>query len=278
MKSQIFGETEFEYDLKHFKEVQKRFFSLTGITLSDSKDAMVYSRLARRVRKLGMKSFSQYLDVLNSDNEEQIAFINALTTNLTSFFREAHHFELLKQKLKSSDKPVSIWCAACSTGEEAYSIAITAIEARGDKKPNVRIIASDIDSDVLAHAKAGIYDINRIEGLPIALKKRFFYKGTGPQSGKVKVLPELSALIEFKKINLIESFWPIEAQQDFIFCRNVMIYFNKDTQKQVISRLINKLNPGGLYFAGHSESFSTMPNGIKSIGRTTYQKVTKDEK
>jgi chemotaxis protein methyltransferase CheR len=266
---------EFEFTYLNFKEIQRRFYLLTGITLNDQKDAMVYSRLARRLRSLKLATFSEYLDYIRNSKDEEVIFANALTTNLTSFFREKHHFEYLKNYFQVESKPLKIWCAACSTGEEPYSIAMTAVNAMGTLTPNIEIYASDIDSNVLAKAKSGVYAIDKISALTSEEKKQFFYRGKGPNAGFVKVIPELQKLIKFSQINLTNdvSRQQIPDQLDVIFCRNVMIYFNKETQEQVLSRLANKLKIGGLYFAGHSENFSNQNKQIKSIGNTIYQRI-----
>lgn len=264
---------EFDFSQQDFEQVCNRLYQLTGIKLSDSKDSMVYSRLARRLRALKINNFFEYLGLLNSSPGEVEHFVNALTTNLTSFFRESHHFDILHDYIVENPKPYTIWCAACSTGEEAYSIAMTVVQAFGSFDPPVSIIASDIDSQVLSVARKGVYPIKNLENLSSAQKKQFFFKGTGSQTGKAKVIPQLKALIQFKSINLLDNKWDVPDNLSFIFCRNVMIYFDKSTQAKLLEKMVRKLDDNGRYFAGHSENFSLMTNSLKPLGKTVYQPV-----
>jgi chemotaxis protein methyltransferase CheR len=266
-------EREFSYTDKDFDRVRKIIYKKAGINLSDSKKQLVYSRLARRLRALGLPDFSAYLAFLENTDEEQQEFVNALTTNLTAFFREEHHFDTLLQFAKKfkPNRKLRVWCAAASTGEEPYSIAITLSEAFGCYDPPVEIIASDIDSNVLNEGSHAIYDYARIENLSIERKKQFFLRGKGGQSGKVKVVPELRKLIEFKQINLLDDRWPLNGLFDVIFCRNVMIYFDKSTQLKLLEKMTKYLHKDGLYIAGHSESFSQASHLVKLVGKTTYR-------
>jgi chemotaxis protein methyltransferase CheR len=264
---------EFIFSQQDFEQLRKLLYQATGIKLSDNKDSMVYSRLARRLRLLKIENFVNYLSYLDSAPEEVEHFVNALTTNLTSFFREPHHFDILHDYVlnTSMSKPVTIWCAACSSGEEAYSIAMTVIEAFGRYDPPVKIIASDIDSHVLDVAKKGVYPLKKLENLSNSRKNQFFFKGKGNQAGKVKVIPQLQALIKFKSINLLAESWDVPDNLPVIFCRNVMIYFDKSTQAKLLQNMIGKLQSNGLYFAGHSENFSLMTDALKPLGKTVYQ-------
>jgi len=234
---------------------------------------MVYSRLARRLRATGAKSFVEYLDALESHGgDEWERFINSLTTNLTSFFREPHHFPIFAEHLKhlGTSRPIKIWCSAASTGEEPYSIAMTVLETFGDRASHVSIFASDLDTNVLATAQKGVYPIERVEKIPTERLKRFFLKGTGSQEGYVAVRPELKRLIEFQRVNLLEPNWPVRGPLDVIFCRNVMIYFDKPTQYKILSRFAPMMQTDGLMFAGHSESFLHAADLFKSLGKTVY--------
>jgi chemotaxis protein methyltransferase CheR len=265
---------EFEYRDADFERVKSIIYRKAGINLADSKKQLVYSRLARRLRALNLLNFSNYLHYLESNPEELEEFVNALTTNLTSFFREEHHFKILAEiagKWNKSQRNLRVWCAASSTGEEPYSIAITLAEAFGRYDPPVEIIASDIDSNVLREANAGVYPINRIESLSYDQKRQFFQRGKGANSGKVRVIEPLRKLIDFRKINLLDSKWPLQGAFDVIFCRNVMIYFDKPTQITLLERMIKLLSPDGIYIAGHSESFSQASHLVKLIGKTTYK-------
>lgn len=264
---------EFEYSPSDFAVIQKNLYDLTGIKLADTKDSMVYSRLSKRVRQLGLSNFKSYLRYLSEHDDEVECFVNALTTNLTAFFREAHHFTLLEHYLRDHPKTRTIWCAACSTGEEAYSIAMTVAETFGRFDTPIKIIASDIDSQVLHKAQEGIYDLSRVESLDTHRLKHFFHKGKGHNTRLVRVVPELKNMIEFKRINLTQPQWPLTAPVDVIFCRNVMIYFDRSTQLKILERMMQLLIREGLYLAGHSENLSFASRLCKPIGYTAYQPI-----
>jgi chemotaxis protein methyltransferase CheR len=266
-------EREFIYTDADFERVRRIIYKKAGINLSDSKKQLVYSRLARRLRALGLPDFVAYLSYLESTDDEQQEFVNALTTNLTAFFREDHHFKILFDFAKQFKykRNLRVWCAASSTGEEPYSIAITLAEAFERYDPPVEIIASDIDSNVLNEASNGVYDYNRIDNLSYERKKQFFLKGKGSKSGKVKVTSDLRKLIEFKRINLLDTNWPLTGYFDVIFCRNVMIYFDKSTQLRLLEKMIRLMDKDGLYIAGHSESFAQANHLVKLVGKTTYK-------
>lgn len=264
---------EFDFTTRDFERVRALIYRRAGIALADSKQEMVYSRLARRLRATGIRSFQDYLDELESrhDNAEWEAFTNALTTNLTSFFREAHHFPLLAEHVAGMREQVLIWCSASSTGEEPYSIAMTLCEAFNTMTPPAHVIATDIDTSVLATAAAGVYPLERIEKMAPERARRFFLKGKGAQEGLVKVRPELRQLITFKPLNLLAADWPVKGPFDAIFCRNVMIYFDKPTQGRILSRFAPMLKPDGLLFAGHSENFLYVSDAFKLRGKTVYE-------
>jgi len=266
---------EYEFTEDDFEQIKRLIYGHAGISLSANKQDMVYSRLARRLRERGMARFSDYLHHLETGGaEEWQAFTNALTTNLTSFYRESHHFPILAEHLarrwRARHEPLSIWCCAASTGEEPYTIAITAIEAHGSFEPPVRIFATDVDTNVLAKADAGVYDIERIESVTPERQRRFFLRGTGSRAGYAKVRPELRKLVTFRQQNLLEAKWPIRGPFDAILCRNVMIYFDKDTQRRILERFVPLLRNDGLLFAGHSESFFHSADLFKLRGKTVY--------
>lgn len=265
------AQREFHYGKPDFEAVRSLLYQLTGIRLADSKDSMVYSRLARRLRALRLTTFPDYLAYLNRHSAEEELFINALTTNLTSFFREPHHFDVLQQYLAHHPETRQIWCAASSTGEEPYSIAMVVAEHFGRFDTPIKIIATDIDSNVLRHGEQGIYQIDRIKGLPEQRCKQFFFKGKGPRAGYVKVVPELRAMVEFRQLNLLSPNWSVKAPINIIFCRNVMIYFDRPTQLTILERMIKLLPNNGLYVAGHSENFSHASHLVKPAGKTTYR-------
>lgn len=267
------GSKEFEFTARDFDRVRSLIYKKAGIALAESKQEMVYSRLARRLRATGIESFVTYLDRLEQggDAEEWEAFTNALTTNLTSFFREAHHFPLLAEHLKKIKEPIEIWCSAASTGEEPYSIAMTACEAFNTLTPPVRIIATDIDTNVLNTGANGVYSIDRLDKMSPERAKKFFQRGKGEREGLVRVRPELRQLITFKQVNLLADNWGINTQFDVIFCRNVMIYFDKPTQGKILDRFAPLMKPDGLLFAGHSENFLYVCDAFKLRGKTVYE-------
>lgn len=265
---------EFDFNGRDFERVRGLIYKRAGISLADSKQEMVYSRLARRLRATGITSFAKYLDDLEAGRmpTEWESFTNALTTNLTSFFREAHHFPLLADHVKKhKGETLNIWCSASSTGEEPYSIAITVCEALNTLTPPVHIIATDIDTNVLATAANGIYPIERIEKLTAEQQRRFFLKGKGDKAGMVRARPELRQLITYRPLNLLEERWDIRGPFDVIFCRNVMIYFDKATQRKILSRFVPLMKPDGLLFAGHSENFLYVSDSLKLRGKTVYE-------
>lgn len=266
---------EFSYGRAEFEEVRRRLYQLTGIKLADSKDSMVYSRLVRRLRALKLGGFRDYLALLDGTQSEEEFFINALTTNLTSFFREPHHFSILKNYLQATPRVQRIWCAASSTGEEPYSIAMTVAEAYGRFDVPVEIIASDIDSHVLQVAAAGVYPVERIKSISQEQRKVFFQRGRGKQEGKVRVVPQLTDMITFRRINLRDPEWGMTKPVDIIFCRNVMIYFDKPTQQAILQRMIELMPENGLYVAGHSENFSHLRQLVEPTGKTTYKPAGK---
>ena len=264
---------EFEFTTRDFERVRSLIYERAGIALAESKQEMVYSRLARRLRATGIASFARYLDDLedDADPEEWTAFTNALTTNLTSFFREAHHFPLLAEHVRKLKEPIEIWCSASSTGEEPYSIAMTVCETFGTLTPAARIVATDIDTNVLGKAESGVYTADRLDKLSAERAKRFFLRGKGAQDGMVRVRPELRQLITFKQLNLLSDKWPVDGPFDAIFCRNVMIYFDKPTQSKILSRFAPLMKPDALLFAGHSENFLYVSDAFKLRGKTVYE-------
>jgi chemotaxis protein methyltransferase CheR len=234
---------------------------------------MVYSRLGRRLRKLGFTSFRAYLDSMESGSGEELAaFINALTTNLTNFYRESHHFSILREFLQSGGLQgnATIWSAGCSTGEEAYSIAMVVASTLGSRAQVGQVVASDIDTNVLTHAERGIYPVERMKNIPPAELKRFFLGGAGENAGLVMVRPELKRLVAFRQINLHETRWAVRAPVKVIFCRNVMIYFDAQSRRRLLERFGAVLDPGGLLFLGHSENIAELGGMFRPMGRTAY--------
>lgn len=269
---------EFHFTSKDFARIRKLIYDHAGISLNDTKEDMVYSRLARRLRATGIDTFDEYLTFLETDDAaEWEAFTNSLTTNLTSFFREAHHFPLLAEHIQKhkGKHPISLWCSAASTGEEPYSMAMTMVDLFGSYTPPVKILATDLDTNVLAKAQAGVYTMDRIEKLPADMVKRFFLKGTGAQSGYARVRKELTDMITFRPLNLLDPSWPIRGPFDAVFCRNVMIYFDKQTQYDILKKFVPLMQPDGLLFAGHSESFYHAVDLFKLRSKTVYELADK---
>jgi chemotaxis protein methyltransferase CheR len=271
------GGREFVFTTEDFDRVRKLIYEHAGISLAPGKRDMVYSRLARRLRAHGLTSFGDYLAFLKTaGGQEWQAFTNSLTTNLTAFFREEHHFPVLAEHAKRAwqkeRRPLTLWCAASSTGEEPYSMAMTMVEAFGSSTPPVRILATDVDTSVLAHAEAGVYGIERVEKLAPERVKRFFLNGSGGNAGTVTVRPELRDLITFRRLNLLDGAWPVRGPFDAIFCRNVMIYFDKPTQLAILEKFAPLL-PDGLLFVGHSESLFHAAHLFQPRGRTVYERA-----
>ncbi|WP_058834679.1 CheR family methyltransferase [Luteimonas abyssi] len=272
-------EREFAFHDRDFRRVCELIHRQAGISLGPAKRDMVYGRLSRRLRVLRLDSFRTYLDRIESGDEgEMQAFVNALTTNLTSFFREPHHFERLEEELQAragtGRSPVSrLWSCAASTGEEPYSMAISACEAFGSLQPPVRILATDIDTQVLSVAARGIYPIERIAGLPETLVRRYFLRGTGAQAGQCRVRPQLQALLDFRPLNLLLPRYPVERDMMALFCRNVMIYFDKPTQRSILGRLVEHMAPDGILYTGHSENYLHAADLIQPCGRTLYRRA-----
>jgi chemotaxis protein methyltransferase CheR len=269
---------EFVFTKEDFERVCRLIYDYAGISLKSSKQDMVYSRLARRLRAKRIDNFRDYLALLeNGDEVEWEEFVNSLTTNLTSFFREPHHFPLLAEHAvkQKQGQPLSIWCSAASTGEEPYSIAMTMVDAFDSFTPPVSIVATDLDTNVLTTASEGVYTMESVEKLDPDLVKRFFLKGTGARSGFARVRPELRNMIVFRQLNLLSDSWPIRGPLDAIFCRNVMIYFDKETQLKILQKFAPLLKSDGLLFAGHSESFHNAAHLFQLRGKTVYELVNR---
>jgi chemotaxis protein methyltransferase CheR len=266
---------EFSFDQRDFARVRQLIYQRAGISLHEHKQAMVYSRLSRRLRDTGYGSFSEYLQWLESSSgdageREWQEFVNCLTTNLTAFFREEHHFPVLMETLGKlgAARPVRIWCCAASTGEEPYSLAMCALEALGNNA-SVKIIASDIDTNVLAQAQRGVYAADA-RGLSPERLRRHFLRGTGANQGSIRVRPELQRLIEFRPFNLMNTQWSLGEPFDVVFCRNVMIYFDAPTQRKVLERIHAVMKPNGMLFVGHSENFTDARDLFQLRGKTVY--------
>ncbi|WP_295899070.1 protein-glutamate O-methyltransferase CheR [uncultured Vibrio sp.] len=275
--SEVEQEQEFELTDKDFKYVQWYMHKTVGIFLSDRKRNMVYGRLSRKMRANGVTRFSDYREIIENSKTEQANFINALTTNKTEFFREYHHFEFLEgtaleQWKHQGNKSVNIWSAGCSSGQEPYSF-VSSLYAAGafDTFENVNVFASDLDTKVLDHAREGIYDQDVVESIPERYLKSCFVKGKGQYSDKIKIKKGLQQQVLFNQLNLFDK-WPKMPQFDLISCRNVMIYFDRETQEALIKRFHKALKPNGILFIGHSESVGSCSNIFQHLGHTIYVK------
>jgi chemotaxis protein methyltransferase CheR len=272
---------EFAYTRSDFAFLRKIAQERTGIVVSDDKFDMFYARLSRRVRKLGLRSFKEYCDLVRNDSDgaELPELVNAITTNLTAFFREGHHFDYLANRVVPEHLaryphawPLRIWSAGCSTGEEPYSIAITLLESLPSQRAgDAQILATDIDSNVLAKAAEGVYSTERVGGLAPERLRRWFLRGRGANEGHVRVKPEVRRTVEFDRLNLMEA-WRMEPELDLIFCRNVIIYFGKEDKTRLVDRYADCLRPGGYLFIGHSESLFKISDRFELIGNTAYRK------
>jgi chemotaxis protein methyltransferase CheR len=271
---------EFAFTWRDFDFLRRLANERTGIVVSDDKLNMFYSRPARRLRHLGLPTVEAYCQLLRSDEgaDEVPELVNAITTNLTSFFREHHHFDFLARRLvpelagrAGRATPVRVWSAGCSTGEEPYSIAITLGELLPAPQWELSVLATDIDSHVRARAARGVYLMDRVRGIPVERLRRWFLRGKGANEGKARVRPELHRLVHFEQLNLMAP-WAVEPM-DVIFCRNVIIYFDKPTKARLVERFAGALREGGYLFVGHSESLYKVSERFQLVGNTVYRKV-----
>ena len=269
------NDPEFTLAQADFERIRQLIYQRAGISLHAGKQAMVYSRLARRLRETRHASFTTYLQWLEKgapDSEWQ-EFINCLTTNLTSFFREEHHFHALVDDLRArAARPLRIWCNAASTGEEPYSLAMTAVETLG-LSAQVKLVCSDIDTNVLESARRGVYNADA-RGLSPERLRRHFLRGTGTNAGSIRIKPELARMIEFRSFNLMSRDWGTLGDPfDIVFCRNVMIYFDAPTQRKVLEQIHRATRPGGLLYVGHSENFTDSSDLYRLRGKTIYERL-----
>lgn len=276
--SGVVVEREYDFSERDFAIIRRLVAEHAGIALSPAKRDMVYSRLVRRIRELELGSFREYCAILESGDEAEFgSFINAITTNLTAFFREPHHFEFLAKtalpallRARERSRRLRLWSSGCSTGEEPYSIAMTLREVMPATQTwDAKILATDLDSHVLAQAAAGIYTEERLGGLDPKRLQRWFKRGCGDNSGKVRVRQQLADLVTFKQLNLMGT-WPMHGPFDVIFCRNVVIYFDKATQKVLFDRYAQLLADDGYLFIGHSESLYRVTDRFRPLGQTIY--------
>jgi chemotaxis protein methyltransferase CheR len=269
---------EFEFSAEHFRVISERVYNFSGIRLPEGKREMVYARLTRRLRALRITSFDDYLSFLELEPAEWEHCTNALTTNVTSFYRESHHFDILASHARAcagDAAPFRVWSAGCSTGEEPYTIAMCLTEAIPGG--NFQVLATDLDTQVLASAREGVYPVASVLALAPERQKRFFLRGAGRFEGKARVRRELAGHVQFERLNLMDAEWPVAGGFDAIFCRNVMIYFDKPTQRRLIERYWALLDPAGLFFAGHAESLLDNGRHFRLRGQTVYERVSHAE-
>lgn len=279
--------TESRFDIKkislsdaEFEKLRDLVFKVSGISLAETKKELVVSRFTKRVKALKLQNFSEYYDLLVSPSgfSEVQNFINSITTNKTDFFRESHHFDFLvntfiPQVISSGRRIVRIWSAACSTGEEPYTIAM--VMAKHLVEPYnipVKILATDIDTNVLKTAVRGVYESGVLNTVPEEYMKKYFLRGKGDSLGLFKIKDDIKQMVTFKQLNFIAPEYPVTSTFDIIFCRNVIIYFNPETKRMVVNRLFRYLNDGGYIMMGHSETLFNMIDGLVYLKNTIYQK------
>lgn len=273
---------EFRFTDRDFERLAALARERAGINLTEAKRELVYSRLIRRLRQLGLRGFAEYCRLLADDPREVETFVNAITTNLTSFFREPHHFAFLRDTViprwrerAGAGAVLRIWCAGCSTGEEPYSVALTAVETLGaGAAGRFEILATDLDSNVLRTAVAGVYELERLAGVNPELLRRHFLKGRGANEGKAKVGAALKARVKFQRHNLVHQGAPGPHRFDAIVCRNVVIYFDRAAQVEVYRKFAAALNPGGYLMVGHSESLFAKSERFQLVAQSTYRVVS----
>jgi len=269
---------EFKFTVDDFNFLRKLSNEHSGIQVPDERFDMFYSRLSKRVRKLGLANFKEYCQYLHEHPDSEFTeFINAITTNLTAFFREMHHFDYLRDVVipevlerNKTSRQIRVWSAGCSTGEEPYSIAITLLE-NVPADWDIKILATDLDTNVLQTASDGVYGEDRVGDLSEDMLKQWFMRGKASQAGQVKVRPQLQQIIQFKKLNLMQE-WPMKCHFDFIFCRNVLIYFDRETKTLLAKRYAQMLSSKSWLFIGHSESLNQLSNEFELVATTSYRK------
>ena len=263
---------------QEFELFKNLIYQRVGIALDYPKKTLLMSRLGKRLRELGLPTYQSYYDrVSGKDNEEELTrLVDLISTNKTDFYREPVHFDFLRERIlveAQASKTLRIWSSACSSGEEPYTIAMTLFDTLQDlSRWDIKILASDISTRVLAKAASGIYEEERVKLLPQNVVQRHFLKGTGSQAGMLRVNPRIAKLVTFRPINLMDPTFPIRSSLDVIFCRNVMIYFDRPTQARLMEKFCRYLRPGGYVFIGHSESLQWIDHPLTYVKPTIYQK------
>jgi len=269
---------EYSITAHEYERFRELIYKKSGISLGDQKSTLLASRLSKRLRDLGLESFGQYYDVVTGDpnQDEFTRMLDLISTNKTDFFREPKHFDFMRDRILpevKENRRIRIWSSACSTGEEPYTIAMTLYEhVDNPAQWDFKILASDLSTRVLAKAASGMYEEDRLRGVPSEVVRRHFLRGRGDQAGQVKVKPHLIEMVTFRRLNLMDERFPIKEPLDLIFCRNVMIYFDRPTQEKLIEKFHRYLKPGGYLFIGHSESLQWIAHSFKVIAPTIYWK------
>ncbi|MFP4367816.1 MAG: CheR family methyltransferase [Bacteroidales bacterium] len=268
---------------EEFNKLSSFIYNETGIKMPPVKITMLQSRLQKRLRHLKISTFKEYIDYVFGENDaetEIIHMIDAVSTNKTDFFREPLHFEFLAENILpelipvARNRPLKIWSAGCSSGEEAYTIAITISEFNSEGAGvDFSILGTDISTDILQKAVNAVYREDRTANIPISIKKRYFMKSRDPQNRTVRIIPEIRKKVSWKRLNFMESYYDIKDLYDIVFCRNVLIYFDRATQESVINKLCANLKQGGFFFLGHSESIMGMDVPLRALKPTIYQKI-----
>lgn len=269
----ITAQREFKFTQRHFNKLRELASDYAGLHISDDKMEMYYARIAKILRAKGIEGFDQYIKLIGNDRKAFLEFVNSITTNVTSFARENHHFAILRENCLQSNSPVfRVWSAGCSTGQEPYNIAMELWDICQRKGVTLEVIASDIDYNVLRHAKQGKYALDDVDVMSREVVRRFFFRGTGPNSGYCKVKPLIQHHVKFERLNLAERFH-FDQPFNAIFCRNVMIYFTSEVRSRVVSGFHRELKAEGKLFLGHSESLKNVSSDFESLGDTVYKRL-----
>ncbi|BCA54756.1 Chemotaxis protein methyltransferase CheR [Nitrospira sp. KM1] len=269
---------DYAISTEEFERFRRLIYDESGISLGEQKRSLLASRLSKRLRDLGFATFSEYYNRLMEDpaSDEFTRMLDLISTNKTDFFREPKHFEFLRDRILpelAKAKQIRIWSSACSSGEEPYTIAMTLYDSvQNPSEWDFKILASDLSTRVLARAASGVYDEERVRDVPPEVVKRHFLRGRGSSVGNIKIKPHLGQIIRFRRLNLMDDHYPIKSPLDLIFCRNVMIYFDRPTQERLVNKFHRYLKPGGYLFIGHSESLQWVKHPFKALAPTIYQK------
>ncbi len=268
---------------EHFLTIKDVIYNVCGITLADHKAQMVSNRIAKRIKILGLPGYDAYVEYLMDKKHRDTEIpdlVNVCTTNVTHFFRENHHFEVLKEQLKTllqqnPNKKIRIWSAGCSSGQEPYSMAMTVLDVRKETgmRGNIRILATDIDTTILARARQGIYGEDSLKGVSPEYRQKYLTIEPGSGGAKYRVNEDVRDLVSFNHLNLNMPLWPMKGPFQAVFCRNVLIYFDRDKQRTYVNKMAQLMEPGALLYLGHSEHYAGAHPMFVSKGHTTYERI-----